>query len=159
MSINLNNGIKGRTDGSAIAAGYVGEYIEFSTTTSNSLATAGITGIVNGSAIETGITLTPGVWDITGALNFLPAATTSVTIYEAFIGTATGNSTAGRDFNRNTAVMSLAANVNGGNNVILTVPTYRVNLAASTTYYLKALGVFTASTMSVTGTIRATRIA
>ena len=59
MSINLNNGIKGRTDGSAVAAGYVGEVItaslsDVSITPSNTPVTVG------------SLVLTAGTWIIYG---------------------------------------------------------------------------------------------
>ena len=83
MSINLNNGIKGRTDGVAVAAGYVGEMN------------------VTGSALRSisgGFTYS--VYNLTGNDTATPTSVASVTlnkgvymafaIVKAYVGTGTG---------------------------------------------------------------------
>ena len=62
MSINLNNGIKGRTDGSAVAAGYVGEKI--SATISATILTYPTT-----QASVASLSLTAGVWMLYGGIS------------------------------------------------------------------------------------------
>ena len=71
MSINLNNGIKGRTDGAAVTAGYVGESIIFSqqVVTVSSVATY----YSNSTPV---VTLTPGIWLIMPKCYLGVAATT-----------------------------------------------------------------------------------
>ena len=57
------SGIKGDTSGSAKAAGYVGEFIERNVTGAVSITSGTIADVDS-----TGITLTAGVWDISGAI-------------------------------------------------------------------------------------------
>ncbi len=162
------NNIMGRQDQAtattAVGAGYVGEYIESSQATQVTLASGTTTEIgsaTNGSAPQ-GITLTPGVWDITGAAHFISGGSTTVTSLQAWIGTATGNSNTGRDVNRNFAALfyQLAGTeIIGSNDPMLILPTWRVAINSTVTYYLKGAAVFGASTLTLQGTIRATRVA
>lgn len=136
----------------AYPAGYVGEYFERNTSANTSITSGTITDIDS-----TGITLTPGTWDITAAIQFTPTGSTSVTKLQAWIGTATGNSTTGQDLTRNYVEFSTAANVLGAV-YAEALPVWRVSISANTTYYLKATATFTASTLTANGNLRATRI-
>jgi len=71
MSINLNNGIKGRTDGAAVTAGYVGESINFTRQTVTVSST--VTYYSNSTPV---VTLTPGIWLIMPRYYLGVAATT-----------------------------------------------------------------------------------
>lgn len=75
--------------------------------------TTGVNGNVDsGGGSPIGIPLPAGTWwDLQAALLFSPGATTSVTRLEAFIGTATGDNTTGRDNLRGSAYFATAANV------------------------------------------------
>lgn len=149
--------IVGRTNQStattAVAAGYVGEYIERTVTSATSL-----TSNTTSEADTTGITLTPGVYDISGVAHFVPGATTTVTVMQSWIGTATGNSTTGRDVDRNFAALAYPSGSVLVQDINMTVPVWRIAITSSTTYYLKALSVFGTSTMGFRGTIRAIRV-
>ncbi len=162
------NNIMGRQDQAtattAVGAGYIGEYIESSQATQVTMTSPNTTEIgsaANGSAPQ-GISLTPGVWDISGSAHFTAGAATTVTVLQAWIGTATGNSSTGRDLNRNFAALfyqSAGTEIIGSNDPIIVTPVWRVAITSTTIYYLKASAVFGASTMTVQGTIRATRVA
>ncbi len=152
----LTSGTKGSLTSDLATAGYVGELIENNFTGNNTVTTNTVQDVESGT--PSGITLTPGTWDISGQMIFSPAAGTSNSIYTGWIGTATGNSTTGRDLNRNYSTLSFATNINGGNNTTLIIPIYRVTLSVNTTYYLKTACTFITSTMTVNGNIRATRI-
>ncbi len=152
---DTTKGIVGTATNDSAGTGYVGEFIENNSSSANSVTTATVGDV---EATPTGIVLTAGCWDINGVVYFSPAATTSVAAVTAWIGTATGTSTTGRDLNRNYAALGLATNVNGGTVISLTLPTFRVKITGSTTYYLKQVAIFTLSTMTVAGNLRATRV-
>jgi len=69
MSINLNNGIKGRTDGAAVTAGYVGEVIS-GTVTSAALTTSYVS--------YASVALTPGAWRIAFEVSLQPATEATI---------------------------------------------------------------------------------
>lgn len=100
----------------------------------------------------TSITLTPGTWDITGAVGFLPAASTSITARSGGASTtsATLSATVGAKF-----VLASAAVVPGAVGQELSVPTHRVTVTANTTLYLVASATFTASTLGGYGVLSA----
>lgn len=109
----------------------------------------------------TSITLTPGDWDISGVLDFNPAATTSVTnmtasvsLTSATLSGQTGGSGLGTD---PTMIWNQAASVPAGV-CGLEVPAVRLSITKTTTVYLVAQATFTVSTMSAYGTIRANRV-
>ena len=134
-------------------AGIVGEYFEAVSTANTS--------VTSGTTLDVGacnITLTAGTWDVTGGCQFKPAASTAVTTLISWMGTASGTSSTGQDVQRNYAENAAASNVPGNQNVTLTLPTWRVSISTPTTYYLKGNAVFSVSTMTVNGCIRATRV-
>lgn len=149
---------KGTATNDAAAVSYIGEYMENIFTGTLNLVNSQFIDVDSGGGSPVGIVLTAGCWDITGSVVFYPAATTSYTTMQSFIGTTTGNTSTGYDVNRNFASEATAATVGGGNQVGLNTPPWRVKLAGSTTYYLKAYSVFTIASMSATGCLRATRI-
>jgi len=129
-------------------AGAVGEYIQ------DVVPTPGValaTGVVSNVG---SIALTPGDWDVDGTVDFLPAATTSLTELIFGLSTATG-ALGGQD---TFGQLSSAAEVPGANLIVQRTPTVRISIAANTTVYLVAEGVFTVSTLNAFGTIRARRV-
>jgi hypothetical protein len=161
----------GTNTNDSAATGYVGEYLENVRSSALSVETSSggvFTGSVDVNATfgtntttgETGITLTAGDWDIGGVVRFElgGGAPDTLSSASAWIGTAIGTSTTGRDLNRNTN--QLAATFAASNDISLVLPTFRVSITATTTYYLKAIASFThgTGTVQLFGSIRARRM-
>ena len=127
--------IGGRTGGGAAPAGSIGERI----TT---------------QATVTSIALTTGVWLITGAVNFTPAATTSISIVAAGANSVAATLGAQDTYSQNAS----AAEVPGANIITQPIVPLTINIAGSQTEYLVARATFTVSTLTAGGTIVATRI-
>jgi hypothetical protein len=115
----------------------------------------------NTAANVTSITLTAGDWDISGVIDFNPAATTSVTnittsvsLTSATVSGQTGGSGLGTD---PTMIWNQAASVPAAV-MAMEVPAVRLSITATTTVYLVAKSTFTVSTMTAYGTIRANRV-
>lgn len=158
----LTSGVRGTATNDSATAGYVGEYKEnvrssatpnFSSNTTCSVDSGNVT--LNDTN-EVGITLTPGDWDIQGVVNFNGAAGTTASDLSIWIGTAKGTSATGEvdyaNYNRNLQAWSAPVRAT------LVTPVWRVSIASSTTYYLKALATFAVSTLSAIGSIRARRV-
>ena len=103
----------------------------------------------------TSISLTPGEWDVSGAVYYTPAASTSYTFRDHSISatSATHTGTIGQYFLDRTAAR-VPGDFFGGESV----GPLRVNVSTTTTYYLVARAIFTVSTMTATGKLRARRI-
>lgn len=103
----------------------------------------------------TSISLTPGEWDLTGAVWYTPAASTSYTFRDHSISatSATMAGTIGQYFLDRTSAR-VPTDFFGGESV----GPLRVNISTTTTYYLVARAIFTVSTMTATGKLRARRI-
>jgi hypothetical protein len=143
-------GVLGRTNGVAVPAGYVGEIISSHGTSSN---------ITSAQYNDRGsITLTAGVWDITGAGGIATVASTTVFEVRVGISSTSGNSATGLVLWENLLVNYYPGSVPVGT-LGIAAPTWRVSISSPTTYYLKVMGVFGVSTASADGHIRATRIA
>lgn len=119
--LSATGGILGAADNSAPCAGCAGEVQECTGATS-ALAT-----LTYGSVCS--VTLTPGTWDISGAI--LVSGTTGLSAYNAAIST-TQNSASGV-VDAKSFVQVLGA---GGTNVTATVTPFRVYLPTTTTYWL-----------------------
>ncbi len=156
---------KGTATNDSAAAGYIGEYIANNRSTDlnvSTIASGDAFDIDTGATVSggattgaTGIALTAGDWDIAGEV-YVETSGSTVTIIRGFVGTGTGNNVNGRDISSNMACIN-AAFVNGGH--ALALPTYRVSLSGSTTYYLKCqISYSVAGTIVVRGNIRARRV-
>lgn len=88
----------------------------------------------------TSVSLTPGEWDLTGAVWYTPAASTSYTFRDHSISasSATHTGTIGQYFLERTSAC-VPTDFFGGESV----GPLRVNVASTTTYYLVARAVFT----------------
>jgi hypothetical protein len=113
----------GRTDGSAPAAGEVGEYKE-------SLGSSII--VVTSRATLTSLTLPAGVWDITGAFNIGSATGTFIQVAISTTAASAAGTTAGYD------LLTYAFDNSSGNGSAA-IPRKRVSISSSTTYYLNGL--------------------
>ena len=137
--------------------GYVGEYIQ--ATVAVGAAVALTTGT---PANVTSIVLTQGDWDVDCVVDFLPAASTSVTQYNASVSATSATLAAQPGANGvgpdATITINQAAAVPAAE-VGLAPTTVRVSIAAQTTIYMVAEAAFTVSTMTAYGTIRARRMA
>lgn len=138
------------------SAGYVGEFKEDCETSGVTVTTTGDIKAVT----TTGISLTAGTWDINASIQYLPAATTNTTNFQAYISTnATLNSNTGRDIQRNFIQINYPGGAVTGNvNNAFALPTWRVNLSGSQSYFLKVAPNYTVANPAATGCIRATRI-
>jgi hypothetical protein len=141
--------IQGIRAGNAPSAGYLGEQIRSFVATGSAISLSTST-----AANITSINLTAGVWDISCNVKFVPASTTSVTALQWGISPSTAAiDILGDDCG---AVAYTTAVV--GQGYANTIPSYRVTLSSTTTYYLVALATFTVSTVTAYGRISATRV-
>ncbi|MEM5294243.1 hypothetical protein VSR82_07855 [Burkholderia sp. JPY481] len=139
-------GIVGTTTNDNANAGSVGEY-QTNTTSGTSLTTAT-------AANATSISLTAGDWDVSGVIRFNPGGSATTSNMTAGISTTSATIGALGTF---TANLIPFGSVSGGNSAVL-APTVRISLSTTTTVYLIGLCVFSASTMTEDGFIRARRV-
>jgi|SRR5271170_1303074 len=129
----------------APSAGFIGEQIRSAANISMS----------NGAAANiTSISITAGVWDVSGLANFVFSGTATYNQLgiSAMTGTIVG--TQGDQFvQTDTASAGLSAP-----NTALSVPSWRLILTATTTYYLVGLADFSTGTCTAYGRISATRV-
>lgn len=139
------SGIVGTTTNNNANAGSDGEY-QSNSTTATSLTTAT-------AANSTSVSLTSGDWDVSCVSQFVPAASTTMSLLETGINTtsATFPTTVG-------TFMMLDQTFTTGTNQTLISPLVRESLASTTTVYCVAQATFATSTMTVNGFIRARRV-
>lgn len=110
------------------------------------------------------ITLPPGDWWVSGAVGFLPAATTNIT----YIGSAVSKTSATWPANDTNCVPTAGEYMNytsyasagvvpGVSELTSLIPAYRVSVAVNTDLYLLARAAFTVSTLTVFGYLEARR--
>lgn len=139
--------LTGLTQGSAPSAGYIGEQL---TANATAVATTSTT-----AKTITSISLTPGVWDITGsAYGTATGGTAVMSTLAAGINTVTNTlpATAGVDYSVINLGVGTAANLG------IVVPTVRATLSATTTYYLVVTTIYTSTTCPCNAKITATRV-
>lgn len=139
--------ILGTTTNDNAAAGYVGEYV------SSTVASGSAVALTSGTAANvTSITLTAGDWDVTGQCDFtLTGASTTLL--------ASGSSPTSATFDVQDSFTQYpfpTTTLTGEYDQVL--PTRRVSIAATTTYYLVTKATFSAGTVKAFGTIRARRV-
>lgn len=149
ISFFQNGGIRGKTDGSAVQAGAVGEYVKSEQTTPQALTTGTILSLAN-------IALTAGTWEIRGIVNYTGTAAT-VTSSEATVDSA------------NNVITSANPDRYSGNGRSLTTVTgvvgtekigpFELKTASSVTRYINCRAGFSAGSVNVTGGIYARRVA
>lgn len=149
LSRSGNGGIplQGTNTTDSAASGYVGEYMS---------ATGTAVALTSGTTVNLcSLSLTPGDWDVSGAMIMNPAATTNYTIRDHSISTtsAVPNNAAGQYFLDRTSGLVPGANIGGE----VVGPT-RLSIAATTTVYLTGRAFFTVSTCTADGFIRARRV-
>ncbi len=126
----------------APSSGFIGEQIRASSNGSISSTTAGNV---------TSISLTPGIWDVSAVINyaFTTSATSTTTGISATSATFTG--TQGDNFVNNINAFGLNSQVSAS------IPSFRVTLTVTTTYYLVQQATF-AGTATAFGRLSATRV-
>lgn len=141
--------LKGNNTNTAPPAGFIGEQIRSFVNSGSPVSMS--TGI---AANITSITLTAGIWDISGIITYSAAAGTSVTQSYLSIGTTSAT----LDGANGDSLMQFTHNaiVNLQNSISL--PAFRVTLSGSTTYYLVGQTTFTISTRTAWGRLSATRV-
>lgn len=140
---NIGNvqGYKG--SGTTVSAGFIGEQIVDRQTVGTSLTDATTANLAS-------ISLTSGIWDVStvSQANFTGIAT----LYTAGIS-ATNNTF---DLQGTDAYSSHSAFT--GSSVSINIPSFRIALTTTTTYYLNAQGSFSTGTGTAFGRISATRV-
>lgn len=149
----------GTATNDSAAAGVIGQVLSISRLKSAAVSATTATSL---NVTAAALSLTAGDWDVSGAIGFLPAATTSVTILQAAISKTTaalpasdtlGVPTSGEV----TMQVSTAANVMVSDTLV-PLPTTRISLAGTTSIFLVANATFSVSTLTVYGSLNARRV-
>lgn len=156
VTFNSTSGIIGTTTNDSAAAGSVGELL-------SSLVTSGsaVSLTSNTDANVTSLSLTAGDWDVWFDCNFSGGATTQLVWVMASISatSATMNTTPGFYFGMGVNATGTSTIFNSGiNYVSASAGAARISLASTTTYYAVAKALFTVSTCSAFGLLRARRV-
>ncbi len=137
-------------DGTAVAAGYVGERISANPASSVSAAAS------NSWVNLCSITLTPGVWLVNGTSVF-----TAIGATHTRVGSGISLTSGNIDISTNSAISILDSNISTSNTYINCGQRY-LNVSTNTTVYLVGLAVYSAigtSTWNAVSHIQAVRIA
>jgi hypothetical protein len=141
-----NQQFLGKTDGVAIAAGYVGEKLE-------SIVSGVAPGAASSMKTIAQVTLTPGVWFLQGSTTLTLGTMSGFAWYYSIISPASNSSTVLDSFVVGDRSTTNVGFLNAGQG------TY-VNISSSTTYYLNTRIDYTSvGTATLAGTIRGIRIA
>ncbi len=141
--------IVGKTNGAAIAVGYVGQVLETTYTVDTAFNTTGTWGQ------DASLTLTPGVWLLFGTLTGKLNGATVQSI-QADISTTNGGSSGLPDN------YAEALPPNSFTNIQITIAGVYANVSSNTTYYLNRRAFYTSGPTNIprhTGRLRAVRIA
>lgn len=140
----------GETTTGSATAGNIGEYLETTLAIGSALSTVSATPktIVSRS-------LTAGDWDVSGVLYFAPANTTSVTNMQGSISLV--DNTLDVSNGRFIAVPMGTIIGTGSASYAVAFPPCRISIASTTTVYLVQDAVYTVSTLTAYGIIRARR--
>lgn len=131
----------------APSAGFLGEQIRSAVASASAVTLSD-----NTAANVTSISLTAGVWDVTGSVVYQAGAITGTDFY-ASIGTTSATLGTGGDNAFDTPTAPTA-----GANSSVFVPAFRITLTSTTTVYLVAFARFTVGTLKAFGRISATRV-
>jgi len=150
----------GDVSGTAVPAGFIGEVLSQSRLKS---AATGLTTATTANVTNTSLTLTPGVWDISGVVGFDINSTTTVTILNAAIANASASLPTSDTIGVETsgqirAVWTQLSAANNSDRSLFT-GTARVSISVSTPYFLVTQATFAVSTANAYGSIRAVRVA
>ncbi|MGH7755288.1 MAG: LamG-like jellyroll fold domain-containing protein [Vulcanimicrobiaceae bacterium] len=142
-----NLGTSGTITNDNATAGFVGEVI-------SSVLPVGtpVTLTTATTANVTSIFLTAGDWDVTGVVDYIPAAATTTNFKQG--SSSTSATLGGQDSYTQVPLSTTAFSTTVG----LEIPTQRYSLAGPTTVYLVAQATFSAGGVTAYGTIRARRV-
>lgn len=147
-AVTPSGGLVGTTAGGSATAGHIGEEIRAT------LAEAsGITLTTVEWNDVTSISLTAGDWDISVVTEF--GGTVTGTALLIGISTNSGNNGAGQTGGDNQC--SSPTMPTATSNYTMNIPSYRVTISGTTTYYSKVRGTFTVGTLKSWGRISARR--
>lgn len=141
--------ILGNATGTAACVGCIGEIIRASNNGNNAFATT------NTYGDATSISLTPGLWAISAIIRTNANGATVASI-EMGVSTTSGDSGTGLTSGLNHLILNGAASFTF--NPVLTLPSYYVTVAATTTFYLKVWGTYITATPLYQYSITAIRI-
>jgi hypothetical protein len=137
-------GIVGTATNNNADTGNVGQYIESVVTSTTSTA-------ANSAYFDvTSITLTAGDWDVSAILVYVQNGALWTRGYLAISPNA-GDTGAGTTQGSNLVLGIWASSVTTPSFVSLTIPTYRISIASTTTYYLKGNAFYSAGTPQYSG--------
>jgi hypothetical protein len=139
------NGIVGTTTNNNANAGSVGEYA--TNTNSGNAMSSGV------PQNATSVSLTAGDWDVEGSVQYLPAATTTMSAWLTGISTTSATFAAVGTLQ---AVQGVTTAANQAQHQC--TPRVRISLTTATTVFLVANAVFATSTLTNNGFIRARRV-
>lgn len=151
-TVAFAGGVTGTQTNDSAATGRIGEYKESVVGLTNLPATTVVGDL-------TSLSLTAGDWDVTANVFFISNGATYTAIdLEIAITSTTGNSTTGIVNGSNQAEFNPGAAFTIFTSVSLCVPSFRVSLASTTTYYLKVYaGAYSAGTPQAAGRLSARR--
>ena len=152
--------VRGRTDGSAAAAGEIGQRL-----LSQLLRSSGISLTSSTTANVTSVTLTPGNWLVFGSVGF-SGNSSDVTNYRAEVSTVSatnnnlpsGYSGGGLDVSATQMTTDPSLMNLGQGDYTGALPLFTQNVASNTTLYLVATCTFTGSTANAYGRLEAIRL-
>lgn len=133
-------------------AGFVGEAARSRVNATNFPAT-GVVGDL------TSIDLTPGDWDISLEA-WASSSGTTFTSYSIGVSTATGNTTAGliQGDNYSAWCSEGATGIVSSKSISQSIPSFRVSISGTNTYYYKYVGTYTGTAPTLAGRISARRV-
>jgi hypothetical protein len=148
-----SGGIVGKTDGVAVAEGYIGE------TKVGSLLIASRTTLTNSEwKTVTSVTVKPGKWELKSIVGFSGnGGAVTGTRFGGGIGTADGNASGGIVLGGNAGLLPTPPTA--ACETTIAVPSDIVTPTVETTYFLKAYAEFSSGTVQAFGRITAERIA
>jgi hypothetical protein len=128
-------------------------------TVSASLATGSSTTITtNTAATKATLSIPPGTWALSGAVELQGSGVTVTSIEGALSTTTNAFDTIGVESGRYVSWNFLSSAFAGATSWKMAIPTTTIQLAAATSYYMVVRGIFSAGSMWGAGLIRATRL-
>jgi hypothetical protein len=146
LGVTYGGEYKGRSSNVAPSATMLGEQIRSAIAQASAITLSNNTG-----ANITSISLTAGIWDVSGVINFNGSVTGT-----AFLGSISTTSTASGTLGDN--CVSSPYPPTGSADLSITIPSYRISLNTTTTVYLTTIALFTVGTLKAYGRISATRV-
>lgn len=150
IAFSSTSGVIGTTTNDNAAAGSVGEFVS-----STVLAGSAVAATSGNPVNITSISLTAGDWDVTGVVDFLPAAGTIPSQLITWISTT--SATLPTRPNEGALSQLASSGLAASTTQALVTGQIRLSLSATTTVYLSATAVFSVSTLGVYGFIGARR--